>query len=464
MCVTTPEVPTTAVGVDGGDLWSGQRISSEELRSLVDLACSTTITKPIVAQYYPSRKWLWRKWEGTVLRRVLPKEVFFNLCFAAAVCLFFRAPGPHAVWRAGMVESLSGVARVWTISGSMVSFTLSFFLSQSYTMWRSVYSITRRVQGRLNDVGLLCATFAERNATGAYTPEAEDALRTVARYCRLFHMLFYASVSTRFAPLKTPQGLSALVNNGALTAEEREVLLESSLGHEAVIGWLSVLVDTSVAEGLLGTTVARARVTSSNPIAVQMSLQNKLTELRSTYASMPDELSGRMPLAYVQLVQILTDGLILTTPFALIHSVGPFGVVMGTAVVTLFHSSIVMLAKLFLDPLNNEVEKRGGDPGIGGIEVETLLQQTNLGSDRWRRSAGSVPEAAWRRPLPSPEQPAAVPAEVPGLIERIFRSAVEPVADPDEVILGGDESDTSGMSDDTSATTGSGDTDSSSSF
>ena len=106
------------------------------------------------------------------------------------------------------------------------------------------------------------------------------------------------------------------------------MLLESSLGHDAVIGWLSVLVDTSVAAGLLGTTVARARVTSSNPIAVQararhacvrtahappmhrpctasapplhrlctavqMSLQNKLTELRSTYASMPDELSGR---------------------------------------------------------------------------------------------------------------------------------------------------------------------------
>ena len=231
MCVTTPEVPTTAVGVDGGDLWSGQRISSGELRSLADLACSTTITKPIVAQYYPSRKWLWRQWDGTVLRRVLPKEVFFNLCFAAAVCLFFRAPGPHAAWRAGMVESLSGVARVWTISGSMVSFTLSFFLSQSYTMWRSVYSITRRVQGRLNDVGLLCATFAERNATdGAYTPEAEDALRTVARYCRLFHMLFYASVSTRFAPLKTPQGLSALVNNGALTAEARQMRPDPSPG------------------------------------------------------------------------------------------------------------------------------------------------------------------------------------------------------------------------------------------
>ena len=55
----------------------------------------------------------------------------------------------------------------------------------------------------------------------------------------------------------------------------------------------------------------------TSPIAVQMSLQNKLIELRSTYASLPDALSGRMPLAYVQLVQLLTDGLILTTPFAL---------------------------------------------------------------------------------------------------------------------------------------------------
>ena len=234
MCATTPEVPLSAVGVDGGDLWSGVRVSSDELRTIVDLACSTTISKPIVAQYYPSRRWLWRQWSGTVVRRVLPKEVFFNLCFAAAVCLFFCAPGPHAAWRSGMVASLGGVSRVWTISGSMVTFTLSFFLSQSYALWRSVYSITRRVQGRLNDVGLLCATFAERNATdGAYTPEAEDALRTVARYCRLFHMLFYASVSTRFAPLKTPQGLSALVSNGALTAEARQMRPDPGPGPQS---------------------------------------------------------------------------------------------------------------------------------------------------------------------------------------------------------------------------------------
>ena len=91
-------------------------------------------------------------------------------------------------------------------------------------------------------------------------------------------MLFYASLTRAYAPLKTPQGLSALVEAGALTAEEREQLLESSLGHDAVVGWLSVLFDGSVAAGLLGTSVARAGGTS--PIAVQMSLQNKLIEAR----------------------------------------------------------------------------------------------------------------------------------------------------------------------------------------
>ena len=87
-------------------------------------------------------------------------------------------------------------------------------------------------------------------------------------------------------------------------------------------------------------------------------------------------------------------GIIVTTPIALMTSVGPFGVVLGTAAVTLWYSSIVTLAKLFLDPLNNEVGERGGDPGIGGIEVSTLLQETNVGSERWRRSSDQVPKAA----------------------------------------------------------------------
>ena len=56
-----------------------------------------------------------------------------------------------------------------------------------------------------------------------------------------------------------------------------------------------------------------------------LSLQTKLTELRGAYAGIEDQLTGRMPLAYTQLVQIKVDLLIGFTPLALIHSVGGVG-------------------------------------------------------------------------------------------------------------------------------------------
>ena len=404
----------------GGDLWAGTRASSDELLEIVDVATGASTTKPIIEQYYPGRWWLWRQWGGTIIRRVLPKDVFSNVLFALGVVAFLRMNGPYAARRAALIPSLEAVQKVWALAATMVSFTLSFFLSQSYGMWRSIYSLTRRVQGRLNDLGLLCATFAERDpTTGQYTEAAEDLLQAVARYVRLFNMLFYASVTTRFAPLITPRGLNALVDAGALTADERDGLLQSSMGHNAVVEWLSVLIDTAVADGRLGPSVARQKGTS--PIAVQMSLQNKLVELRATYASIPDELAGRMPLAYVHLVQVLSDSLCFFTPFALLPIAGNLGALSGTAIVTIFQSSIVNLAKLFLDPFNNEAEQRGGDKGIGGIEVATLIQETNLGSERWRRSASWVPELCRQRGAPSEHVVASDEQQTtPSLMSRIF--------------------------------------------
>ena len=68
------------------------------------------------------------------------------------------------------------------------------------------------------------------------------------------------------------------------------------------------------------------------------------------------------------------------------------GAVVGTALVTFFHSSILYLAKMFLDPLNND--QYSSDMGIN---VATLMQETNLGSERWRKSAQWVPEATLPR-------------------------------------------------------------------
>jgi len=247
MCTkTTPEKPMSNVAVDGGDVWSGQRISSDEVAERVNEAMSMSVQAPIIAQYYPGRFWLWQQWSSTVVRRTLPREVLFNVAFATFLCIVFRAPDLGSTWTLVADSRIAGVAKAWALSTTMASLMLSFFLSQSYALWRSVYSVTRRVQGRINDFGLLCATFAARDSsTGKYTVEADALLKTVARYVRLFHMLFYASVTTRYAALKTPQGLRALVSEGALTEDERSMLLESSSPHDAVIGWLSILCDTA---------------------------------------------------------------------------------------------------------------------------------------------------------------------------------------------------------------------------
>ncbi|EOD28178.1 hypothetical protein EMIHUDRAFT_254141, partial [Emiliania huxleyi CCMP1516] len=109
---------------------------------------------------------------------------------------------------------------------------------------------------------------------------------------------------------------------------------------------------------------------------------------------------------------ILTDLLIFCTPFALVHSVGGFGAVLGalvrTSVVTLFHSSIVSLAKLFLDPFSNEAPLPAATAAAlmmndRGINAATLLQETNVGSERWRRGGGWMPEAT--RPVGRAQQP-----------------------------------------------------------
>lgn len=458
----TPEVPTSAVGLTGGDIWSGTRgVTKQDVQEVVDTALSTTIAQPIIAQYYPDRFWLWKQWSGTIVRRVLPKDVLRSILFASIVSLVFKQPFSSNLRYDFAEQYLAGFARVWQLTATMVTFTMSFFLSQSYSLWRSVYELTRRVQGRLNDIGLMCAAFAQRDKeTGRYTEKAEALLALIARYVRLWNMLFYASVTTAFAPLKTPDGLSALVEASALTADEREGLLSSSLGHESVIGWLSVLIDGAVADGTLG--VSTARESGTSPIAVQIQLQNKLTELRATYASLPDALSGRMPLAYVQLVQILTDFLVLSTPFALAHSLGGLAVVSGTAVVTLFHSSIVNLAKYFLDPLNNEVEQRGGDSGIGGIDCRTLIQETNLGSERWRKSSAWVPPAVQRQLMREPSEeedlPPPSPPPEPGLMSRIFGSP-EPGPPPEvngeqQKEAAGSAASAGGVSDDAGASAG----------
>ena len=91
MCIT-PEVPNSAVGITGGDVWSGVRVNTTELESVVEEATSVRVRDPIIPQYYPARTWLWRQWGGTIVRRVVPSDVLINIIFAVLVVTIFRQP------------------------------------------------------------------------------------------------------------------------------------------------------------------------------------------------------------------------------------------------------------------------------------------------------------------------------------------------------------------------------------
>ena len=396
--------------INGGDIWIGARGDDDYLDLVADEATASKVSSPAIPQFYPRRPWLWSQWNGTILKRVLPREVLLTLVFAMSIAWLQPALQPvaaaHAVSAsagaagAAIASALASIEKVWILASSLVSFTLSFFLRESYDFWRQVYKLCRTVQGRLNDISMLAASAAERDASGNYTDDARQLLDLLSRYVRLFSILMYASCTSRFAILRTPRGLSELVKRGALTSAEQNALLQSSSGHVAVLQWINTLLSSGLADGRL----CGSR-TGGDPHALQLSLHAKQTELRAAYASISDQLTGRMPLAYTQLVQIMADLLIGFTPLALLHSVGGVGAIFGSTLVTLFHSSILNLAKMFLDPLNNDQYS-----GNCGINVATMMQETNRGSVRWIKAALWVPDEV--QPLDRRQSAAATPPGV----------------------------------------------------
>ena len=64
----------------------------------------------------------------------------------------------------------------------------------------------------------------------------------------------------------------------------------------------------------------------------------KTLELRTAYVQIGNELSGRMPLAYTHLMQLLCDVLVLFSSLALVSRVGGiFPTALGTGFITLFY-------------------------------------------------------------------------------------------------------------------------------
>jgi hypothetical protein len=340
---------------------------------------------PIILPYKPERWWLWRCWSGTVLKAVLPRVAFNMGATMLLVMVLRRLTG--ASWLVGLKPDISHplIARLalfeqaWKYLVTLTTFTMTFFLGEAFVLWKRVYSIGRQIQGGLNDISMLLATHAARNDNGNYTPESQLLLDNVAMNIRTFHTLLWASCSRHHRSLLTPQGLDLMVQRGLLTQTQLDTLLKLNLPvtqlHNAILEWIVIQTQQAKRNGqLIGDT------------GFEKIFLEKCCALRGTYATIGDVVDGRMPLAYVHLVQLSVDTLLFFAPLALYSELGAFSIV-SVGILTFFFGGLVDLAKVLLDPLDNEDYCQDSVK----IDLSVLIRESNDGSRRWKNGAAILP-------------------------------------------------------------------------
>ena len=217
-----------------------QASTQKLLDTLLDESVRTQSRQPVMLQFSPKRGWIWRQWRGTVFSETW-KSGLTNMALATLVVFLYRL-------YPSLKDLLQGFSILWGQLLSVTTFTLTFFLNQSYGLWRKCYDYSRRLQGRLNDLGMTLAAHATRTKPSSpdipstYTPQSRQALELVSRYVRVFNLLTYASFTRSHRPILTPRGMRRMVERGILTPKEREILTDAEVPatqrHNAVLVWL----------------------------------------------------------------------------------------------------------------------------------------------------------------------------------------------------------------------------------
>ena len=166
-----------------------QASTQKLLDALLDESVRTQSRHPVMMQFNPSQGWIWRQWRGTVFSETW-KSCLANMALATSVVFLYRL-------YPSLRDLLQGFSILWGQLLSVTTFTLTFFLNQSYGLWRKCYDYSRRLQGRLNDLGMTLAAHATRtkpsspDVPSTYTPQSRQALELVSRYVRVFNLLTY---------------------------------------------------------------------------------------------------------------------------------------------------------------------------------------------------------------------------------------------------------------------------------
>lgn len=391
--------------------------NKKQLSKLTDWAVSHDANRPVICEYEPDAKWLWTRWTGTVLSLVvLPVVLTASTAGALAFTVHTFSDQTWPVLYVPpaddpFVAQLLGVEKLYKYLLTLCTFILTFFTSEAYNHWKKVYFNTRAIQGRVNDICLLLSIGAERGecdevgcgvdasykniingATTGYSEAGANVVDNCTRLIKLSHTFFWASTPTcsngfiddecedgDIGPLLLePVGLSELVSVGELTKEEMEALLSCGLGPSqycyVLLTWVGLFIMNGLKTGAL-----------AGGNGLEENLLRQITQLRAEYFNIGDNAAGRMPLAYVQLVQVLVDSLCILSPFAIYPELGILSIP-ATALLTLFFKGLLELSKSFLDPFGNEKF-----PGQN-IRVDVLVSELNFGSSsRWVKAGESLP-------------------------------------------------------------------------
>lgn len=290
-------------------------------------------------------------------------------------------------WRFGMlpdpenqiISRLVGLKLVWNYLMTITTFVLTFFLSQAYSLWREFYTLTRKIQSRMNDLGLLIATAARRDRNGLYSEDARELLDDTSSYMRLFHTFMWASFAKKLNVLLSDTGLRRMLSRGTLTLEQYETLrsLNKGAGYaNACIIWILTRCLKAMSDDSL----------LDNPV-LREQIYIQVLALRSTCASIPDLIAGRIPMAYAHFVQVLVDIFIFLSPFALYSELGIWSTP-AVALLTIFYAGMLDLAKVLLDFLDDVPEFYNESINV---DIGVLIRESNLGSTRWKYGAEVLP-------------------------------------------------------------------------
>jgi len=395
----------------------------------------------IIDRYIPSRIWLWQQWYSSVFSNAM-RNTCWKMMTSFGVCCVLRRTifGDWKVWRhpsryahilqtkdptafaATLLQALDFFHAIWKNLLPLTTLVLTFFVAQAYNFWVSVYLLCRDIQGRLSDIELVLATHVGRNnlshwtlnrpppgryrgAIGrrkddvvvtSYTPDAEEFLKDVTHQLRAFHVLFWASQARRFRILLTDRGLSRLVAKGILTQREKESL-DLQLGvPRTQKHWIlleSVALKCKESQQQQGSSSRsrrprrRRRAVLEGGNGLEQCLLDKICSLRTSCNRITNQIVGRMPLSYVQFVQILVDSFLFLAPISQYKELGIWAV-LSTGILAIFYSGLLDLAYDFLDPLMDDKEYKGsgnnGDDHCAVyFDLSVLIRESTAAAHRW---------------------------------------------------------------------------------